>query len=247
MKKENKRPCGISIETLNAYIDNELSAKERLSVEEHIKSCYFCQKAIEEIKGVDELIQKMDIEEPSGEFLYGLKNKVMERIERRKNLIFKRFLPILAPIGVGIILIIIIKSEGLENPVGMKERINYNLFEERKVTEVIPSYEGVGPEASLKTESAQRLRGPKIQVSSETGLSIISEEGVSEKGSEVVIRAIVDSTGRIISVARGSSIIPEQDTILNRRLKGRKVPISKVQNQPARIFVEFKPGELDLN
>lgn len=49
--------CRKIISCLNAYVDGELSERQRPIVEAHLATCEVCQGRLEDIRGIDELFQ----------------------------------------------------------------------------------------------------------------------------------------------------------------------------------------------
>lgn len=54
-----------------------------------------------------------------------------------------------------------------------------------------------------------------------------------------IVRAIVDSNGQILKVATGNTIIPEEDTMLENRLKGQQVMPPMVAGKRKQLYVDF--------
>lgn len=54
-----------------------------------------------------------------------------------------------------------------------------------------------------------------------------------------IVRAIVDTSGNIIKVATGNTIIPETDTVLENCLKGRQVQAPTVGGRKTQLYIDF--------
>jgi|GEM_PF-685833 len=54
-----------------------------------------------------------------------------------------------------------------------------------------------------------------------------------------IVRAIVDTSGNIVKVATGNSIVPETDTVLENCLKGRQVQIPMVGGRRTQLYIDF--------
>lgn len=261
MNKELNK-CNIPIELLSAYIDNELNAEEQKNIEEHLKSCSICGKIVEEFKEIDSRIREMEVEEPSQEFIFNLKRNVMERIGKRKKWLFWRYTPVLVPVAVAVFVIIIARSEILSAPVGMKNRVAYiqsseEIGEEAELMDVVlpESYTPVvsKPRAQIQQVKSEPSYAKKTDIDKATKEEIATSASApdliqeSEIEDGVVIRAIIDSTGRVINVAKGKSLLPEEDTTVSQLLKGKKLSPPKIQGKPTQMFVEFSPGRKDSN
>ncbi|MEO0129142.1 MAG: zf-HC2 domain-containing protein [candidate division WOR-3 bacterium] len=260
MREElNKSGCGISIELLSAFIDNELDEQEYARIKEHLESCVYCRKIVEQFKEMDEQIRQLELEEPSREFIFNLKRNVMERIGKKPKFVFWKFFPILIPAAVAVLILIVIRSEGLETPVGMNNRVPYVYSDEEKAIKdqkIDISLPAPAPIAKSKprteTHLDKKTTAPAPTIASRQAEELESrayaaEQSVPEISEQVVIRAIVDSTGRIINVAKGKSLTPEEDTTIFRALKGKQLSPPKIQGRPTQMFVEFTPEEKDSN
>jgi len=54
-----------------------------------------------------------------------------------------------------------------------------------------------------------------------------------------VVRAIVDTTGRVIKVATGNTIIPERDTVLENRLEGQQLARDRFKGKRVQYYLDF--------
>lgn len=54
-----------------------------------------------------------------------------------------------------------------------------------------------------------------------------------------IVRAIIDSTGKVVKVATGNTIIPEKDTMLENRLQGQQLKPATVAGRRAQIYVDL--------
>uniref|UniRef100_A0A7V0Z731 Putative zinc-finger domain-containing protein n=1 Tax=candidate division WOR-3 bacterium TaxID=2052148 RepID=A0A7V0Z731_UNCW3 len=255
----NKYSCGISVELLSAYIDNELDEQKYTMVKEHLKACVHCRKIVEQFREMDARIREMELDEPSPEFIFNLKKNVMERVGKKKRNVFWRFFPMLVPAAVAVLILVIIRNEGLENPVGMNNRVPYVYSEEKKGIEEeevdisLPVTKSV-VRARTKTEPRRdKMASPPMPTTIARKEEEIEAQPYAERsslpevGESDVIRAIVDSTGKIVNVAKGKSLVPEEDTTISRLLKGKQISPPTVQGKPTQMFVEFSPAEKDSN
>ncbi len=254
----NKSSCGISVELLSAFIDNELDEQESARIKEHLKFCVSCQKIVEQFKELDDQIRQMELEEPSREFIFNLKKDVLEKIGKKPKFVLWKFFPILIPAVVTVFIFIIIRSEGLETPVGINNRIPYVYSEEQTIKDekIDISLPATTPIAKLKPKTEihldKKVKVPTPATAARQAEDLESRVYAAESSVPVisepdVIRAIVDSTGKIINVAKGKSLTPEEDTIISRILKGKRLSPPKIQGRPTQMFVEFTPEEKDSN
>ncbi len=54
-----------------------------------------------------------------------------------------------------------------------------------------------------------------------------------------VVRAIVDTTGRVLKVATGNTIIPERDTVLENRLQGQQLAPDRFKGKRVQYYLDF--------
>jgi len=60
-----------------------------------------------------------------------------------------------------------------------------------------------------------------------------------------VVRAIVDSTGKIIKVVTGNTIVPEEDTILEKQLEGQQMAPPTVRGRRTQMYVDLSEPKTD--
>jgi hypothetical protein len=70
---------------------------------------------------------------------------------------------------------------------------------------------------------------------------IVNEE--LQARNEQVVRAIIDTNGRIVNVALGNTIMPEYDSLLEDRLKGKQLTPATVKGRRMQIYVDFTQEE----
>ncbi|MEO0184363.1 MAG: anti-sigma factor [candidate division WOR-3 bacterium] len=260
-KKFEKPECDFSIELLSAYIDNELTESERQIVESHIKTCAICQQIVEQFKAIDASIRELEFEEPSREFVFNLKKNVMERLRKKKSPVIWKFLPIFMPVAAATILVILITGhEELERPVGMKNKVEFSLalseppVQTDKIDVVVPK-PGIVAKTSTVLPSTPRATEKKVSADRQMEAECAKEEVVApsaagvvlERADQGVVRAIIDSTGRVLNVATGNTITPEEDTTISRLLKGQQLAPPTIRGKPKQMFVEFVPEQKDSN
>jgi len=253
----NKSSCKTPVELLSAYIDKELDEETYTRIREHLKSCVYCQKIVEQFREMDAQIRQMELEEPSPEFIFNLKKNVMERVGKKKKNAFWRFFPILVPAAVAVLILVIIRNEG--TPVGMNNRVPYvysgeeKSIKEEKVDISLPATKPVARTTSKVESRRDKMASPPMPttiVKKEERIETqpyAERSSLAEVGESDVIRAIVDSTGKIVNVAKGKSLVPEEDTTISRLLKGKQLSPPTVQGKPTQMFVEFRTEEKDSN
>ena len=69
---------------LSAYVDREVTDKEKILVESHLKVCEACRSTLSEFTGVHTLYQDMAVKEP----LPGFHQRVTQRLEKKPRLGF---------------------------------------------------------------------------------------------------------------------------------------------------------------
>lgn len=73
---------------ISSYHDGELDDKNRKIVEQHIKECLECQKEFEEMKKLEDIMNKMKLKEPPKEAWEKYEKSVYNRLERKAGWIF---------------------------------------------------------------------------------------------------------------------------------------------------------------
>lgn len=103
---------------LSAYVDGEVTDKEKNLVENHLKVCEACRRTVSEFTGVHTLYQDMAVKEP----LPGFRQRVTQRLEKKPRLGFPGLswsLPKLAyvvPFALLILVVGIISLKVTEQP-----------------------------------------------------------------------------------------------------------------------------------
>ena len=69
---------------LSAYVDREVTNKEKILVENHLKVCEACRRTVSAFTGVHTLYQEMAVKEP----LAGFRQRVTQRLEKKQLLGF---------------------------------------------------------------------------------------------------------------------------------------------------------------
>jgi hypothetical protein len=257
---------GFPFELLSAYIDNELSDQQRKMVEEHLRTCQECRREVEEMRNLDGHVRQREVEEPSRDFVFTLNRRVLERIRKRPRFSIWRVMPVLVPVAVAALVFVVITNTAQEpRLVGLDYRMSY--VEEKADGEK----EAVSVEVPAPRISRCKVYTVSLPVKKEMGKSyagappasrmayaeksakdkeadeertLIAAEAEMEIPRDQVIRAIVDSTGRVLRVATGNTMIPEDDSALARRLEGQQLAPPTIRGRPTQMYVDLSPDEM---
>ncbi len=288
--------CDLSIELLNAYLDNELSQTERSRVEEHLKVCAQCRAELEELKFGDEMVRQRPVAEPSNKFLLGFENRIVAQLRPRPRWSWIwRIVPIVTPVTVAAItvLVVLVNTEKTAPMVGLPEIVPLAVSEADKREDkddgasagLMKKAETPAPALARKPETKAggeiRAAEPAREVVEQTATipsapaatvaaDVRDEEMYKEEETRIqaslselnipknkVVRAIVDSTGRVVRVATGNTLQPEEDTMLEVQLEGQQIAprsfarkqnlmyLDLTQQAPSDTIVSdsLKPGE----
>jgi hypothetical protein len=210
--------CDLPVELLNGYLDGELDEQQKAQVEAHLKICPACQEELAALRKMDDYVRDSVLEEPSREFIFTLNRRVMDKVRRAPRIRFFRLTSIFAPAAVALlILIILINVSPSKRIIGMTDQIVYQEIEPRPA----PSVSIPEPEITQVASSTQRAA--RVDAAEATPMKtepVRSEE--AEKGfaherlrggarRAQVVRAIIDTSGTIIKVAIGNTLVPETD------------------------------------
>lgn len=118
-------------ENICAYIDNELSIKERLSFDEHVKNCIECKIELDEMKQIVGLCKDLPQRELPVDFKAELHEKLVAVAQRHESKVIRikkpkgfLFLKTFASIAAGLLLVLLAGSFykfGLFSPVKMQD------------------------------------------------------------------------------------------------------------------------------
>ncbi len=250
--------CDLPIELLSAYLDGELNEGEEARVEAHLKDCVACREQLSALQKIDENVRDGVYEEPSSEFTFGLKRRVMERIRPAPRRSLFRFAPIFAPVAAAIlILVVLIDISPSKRIIGVTDRIAYKKITARQQIQISI------PEPDLLPEPAPVTAKRMAKAVEETALAEKFEEapaagGITETRDKMtdideamtivparaqVVRAIIDTTGTIIKVATGNTLIPEKDTVLEKELAGQQLAPPTIEGKKKQVYFELAPTE----
>jgi hypothetical protein len=266
--------CDISIEVLNAYLDNELDEQDHKRVQVHIASCPQCQQELASLKALDAHVRESEIEGPSREFMFRLNRNVMERVRKRRRASIFRFAPVFVPVAVAaLILLVVVHAPQPERLISLDDQVVYTEKEYARTTETkdldlqLPELsthdvDGVcrdAPTGGYAAKKAAPEEAPPAPVVSKSGerISSIEQEYAADADDKreksygelvfdevtiprnQIVRAIVDTSGNIVKVATGNTIVPETDTVLENCLKGRQVQVPMVGGRRTQMYIDF--------
>ncbi|MFH1767953.1 MAG: anti-sigma factor [Candidatus Omnitrophota bacterium] len=229
------KDCKHIQEYLSAYLDQALDKEKVSLVEEHLRVCEVCERELDNIRKISQVLGSLEKVEPPPDFL----EKLHERIEKRKSL--DRFLRGLfsnpgAKVFVSLtllsfVLLILFRNINVDYPLGVRHEkaVSRSAVEQEKITELkndkitqITSGEKGGYDESRLPEDKEYLTKevPYSQVASE-GIKQFYEHTI-KKGEEGVSRGFTDenksfeSIGgyedkRKMSVAGAGAVLPQSD------------------------------------
>jgi len=237
--------CDLPIELLNAYLDGELDAQEKTRVENHLRDCPACREELETLRRMDEQIRERVFEEPSREFVFALNRRVMDavRVPRRS---FFRYAPVFAPVAAALLILIIMSNVSPSKRIAdIGDRMAYQTLEPRQSQAVyIPEPKIMqSPPVAQRTVRDQRAKAGMVK-KEETRLTESVDEADMDKlvvtapQHEQVVRAIIDTTGTIIKVATGNTLIPEKDTMLEKQLSGQQFAPPMIAGRKVQVYME---------
>jgi Ca-activated chloride channel family protein len=98
---------------LSSYIDGELKDKQRLELEEHIKTCVSCQKEVSMLKALSGGLKKWQIPELDKSFDRTVQDEIVrQELEKGEAKMKRKFVPILVPSGIlaGVLVFLVVGS-----------------------------------------------------------------------------------------------------------------------------------------
>jgi len=238
--------CDLPFELLSTYLDGELDEAQRAHVEAHLKSCPICQEELEALQRIEERVKTRVFQEPSREFSFGLNRRIMDkiRIAPRRNIF--RFTPIFVPIAAAcLILIIITNISPSGRIVGMADRMPYEEVTARQALPVsVPKPEvAAAPQSQKITPRAVAGTAAPAELEEAPSAEAITRYDAEEFKAiitprEQVVRAIIDTSGTIIKVATGNTLVPQKDTMLEKELSGQQLSPPMIAGKKKQIYVD---------
>ncbi len=86
--------CGYPKDNISAYIDGELSQKDRTLAEDHIGSCEECALYLKELRNTVSTVKTVEEAEPPTWLTQKVMAKVREEVDEEKGLLHKLFFPL---------------------------------------------------------------------------------------------------------------------------------------------------------
>ena len=239
--------CDLPIELLSGYLDGELDDEQKMRVERHLKECPACQEELKALKQIDDHVRDRVYEEPSREFVFTLNRRVMDRVRVSPRQSLFRFFPVFAPVAAAaVILIVLINISPSTKIAQIDDRMVYQQvmprpavpvsIPEPKVTRVSVSKKRTALANEEKTAAGQLAQTRDAEADE---LHELVETEAIPVPTEGVVRAIIDSTGTVIKVARGNSRIPEKDTMLENSLSGQQLAPPRIAGKKKQVYVDF--------
>ncbi len=245
--------CDLPKELLSGYLDGELDRERRVQVERHLKECAHCRDELDELRRLDQQVRTLAVEEPSREFIFSANRRIMEKLKRRPRFSLFRLSPILVPVAAAaLVLILLVNIQQPTRLVSLDDRILYAEVETREDLDlripelavpekrlekkkIMAAEEGVYRAATAEQEAVTEAEPPAVSDEVVGRLSVEALQIPVDK----VVRAIVDSTGKVVKVATGNSMIPEKDTMLENRLQGQQLNPPSVAGKRTQLYVDF--------
>jgi len=245
--------CNLSIELLSGYLDGELNEQEKTTVDAHLEICPKCREVLSALRKIDENVKEGIFEEPSPEFFFALNRRVMDKIRVAPRRSLFRFAPVFAPVAAAILIfVVLIEISPSRKIISVTDRVAYQEVATRQEVQVsIPQPKLIpapapapAPAATKRTAKAaeDKTLSAKIEQAPEAGLAEtrdIDESAVMVPAREQVVRAIIDSTGTIIKVATGNTLIPEKDTILEKEFAGQQLSPPTIEGKKKQVYFDF--------
>ena len=243
--------CDLPVELLSGYLDGELDEQQKARVEAHLKTCPACQEELAALRTMDEYVRDNVYEEPSREFVFTLNRRVMDKVRKAPRVRFFRLTSIFAPAAAALlILIILINVSPSKKIIGMTDQIVYKEIEPRPAPAVSIPKPKITQVASSTERAAQLDAAEPAPVKTEPVRSEEAEKGFAQErlrgGARraQVVRAIIDTSGTIIKVAIGNTLVPETDTTLENQLSGQQISPAVIAGKKQQIYLDF-PAEED--
>lgn len=249
--------CDLPRELLSGYLDGELDRAQKEEVEQHLRECEKCRNELMELERLDQQVRTLEVEEPSREFFFQLNRRIMQQVKKKPKSELFRLSPILVPVAAAaLVLIILFNIQQPMRLVSLDDRVLYAKVETKKDLDMRIPKLGIVEETTEEKEpmaekKARYTAAPakrEAVIAAEPparhdeAIGVLSVEALQIPADKVV-RAIVDSTGKIVKVATGNTIIPERDTMLENRLQGQQVSPPTVAGRRALLYIDFTRKE----
>ncbi len=107
---------------LNSYLDNQLSDKQKLSLEDHIKSCSVCASELLSLKQVSEKLKSWHLSDLDANFDASVRNKIVARELERGDVKMKRKTWLVAVPSVAVA-VLVVAFVGVLNKSGVQPNL----------------------------------------------------------------------------------------------------------------------------
>lgn len=253
--------CDFPIELLSGYLDGELDEKQRARAEKHLGECPRCNETIRELKLLDDHIRAQEFEEPSRDFIFGLNRRIIEKIKKKRRFFVFRYTPVFVPAAVALLIfVVLININQQQRMIEIDDRILYAEIAPKqelelqlpapkiaKAKEVEKKSIGKAGKRAGSFETAPASEVAKTATADERADELVGLDDMDELRipKDRITRAIIDSTGLVLKVATGNSIIPEKDTVLENSLQGQQLTPPTVGGRRTQMYVDLTPVKED--
>jgi hypothetical protein len=248
--------CDLPIELLSAYLDGELDEQKKTAVEEHLDRCPKCRELLIALRGIDAQIKEGIFEEPSPDFFLALNRRVVDRVRVTPRRSLFRFAPVFAPVAAAIlILVVLIEISPSRRIVGLTDQVAYQEVAPRYEVQIsLPKPElspAPAPASDKRVARREEIKrvSAKTEQAPEAGLAATSDidESIAPVPARAqVVRTIIDTTGTIVKVATGNTLIPEKDSILEKELAGQQLAPPTIEGKKKQIYFEIAPTDAEV-
>jgi hypothetical protein len=259
--------CDLVKELLSGYLDNELSPEDRSRVEKHLADCAACREELAAIKKIDEYVRSADIEEPSRGFTFNLNRQVMDKIRKRSKFSLFKLSPILVPVAVAaLVVIILVNIPASGRMIELDDQVMYKKIVTKREVDLKMPGEPVSSTvakkgAAIKDKAVEEAPAPVAAERAVYAKTAESFDHAAKGGVDVdevlrttsleeleipddrVVRAIIDTSGVVVKVATGNTMMPERDTVLENKLKGQQLKPATVEGRKQQIFIDLTRTE----
>jgi hypothetical protein len=242
--------CDLPVELLSGYLDGELDELQKTQVEAHLRTCPDCQEELEALRQIDVHVRDRVYEEPSREFVFTLNRHVMDKVRVAPRARLFKLTPIFAPAAAALlILIILINVSPSKRSIGMTDQVLYQEIEPRPEPTVSLPEPSIARVTTSKKHAAlhdkEKAAPMRLERATSTEAEAISDldELKASVPREQVVRAIVDTSGTIIKVATGNTLMPEKDSMLESQLSGKQVAPAVIAGRKQLMYLEVAAEE----
>lgn len=219
-------------ENICEYIDNELSSKERLSFDEHVKNCRECKRELDEMAQIVGLCKELPQQELPADFKTELHEKLVAVAGRHENKIIsikkpKGFLLLktFASIAAALLLVLLAGSFykfGLFSPAKMQNSAsNTALTMERPIAakdEAMADAYGSAPKVEIGGGSAPQAKAFSAQAAAPAGTSEV-DRSAAVQNREAAASALAAGTEAVNSKLSTITVNADDPNTLAEKIK----------------------------